>query len=124
MVDLDKKGRHCLKDFMYSRPGISVLITGDIISMNKHLRPEIVMAFLTGYFISNVIGGTGMSFISQANAKLSDMSYYDLQDNYDFKNAVMSIVEKNCRTDIRPSDFKTWHYCGDNSRFSPSAAPD
>ena len=92
--------------------------------MNKHLRPSILMAFLVGYFVSNVISGTGMSFIRQANAKLSDMSYYDLQDNYDFKNAVMSIVEKNCRTDIRPSDFKTWHYCGDNSRFSPSAAPD
>ena len=41
--------------------------------MDKHLRPEMVMAFLTGYFIFNVISGTGMSIISKANIKLSDM---------------------------------------------------
>ena len=87
--------------------------------MNKNLKLTIAIAFLAGYFISDVTNDLGVNFISSLNADVAGMSYCNLESDYDFKRAVMSIVEENCRTDIRRSDLKTWHYCGSNSRYAP-----
>jgi len=87
--------------------------------MNKNLRLAIAIAFLAGYFVSDVINNTGINIIPEARADIFGMDYYDLKNDSDFKRAVMSIVEENCATSIRASDFKTWHYCGPNSSYAP-----
>jgi hypothetical protein len=87
--------------------------------MNKRISIAVTIAFLTGYFVSDVINSTGISFFTEARADIDGMDYYDLKNDYDFKRAVMSIAEEECKTDIRRSDGKTWFYCGSNSRFAP-----
>lgn len=83
--------------------------------MKKNLKPAIAIAFLAGYFVNGVI----VSFISEARADIYGMDYYDLKSDYDFKRAVMTIVEENCATSIRRSDLRTWHWCGSNSSYKP-----
>jgi len=87
--------------------------------MYKNLKLTIAIAFLAGYFVSDVINHAGIDVISEARADIYGMDYYDLKSDSDFKRAVMSIVEENCRTDIRVSDHRTWHYCGSNSSYAP-----
>jgi hypothetical protein len=87
--------------------------------MTKDLKLIIAVAFLTGYFLSNVINDLGIKVISETRADIYGMDYYDLKSDSDFKRAVMSIVEENCATAIRVSDHKTWHYCGSNSSYAP-----
>ena len=87
--------------------------------MKKNLKLTIAIAFLTGYFLSDVINDLGIKVISETRADIYGMDYYDLKSDSDFKRAVMSIVEENCATSIRASDHRTWHYCGSNSSYAP-----
>ena len=51
---------------------------------------------------------------------VAGMDYYVLKNDYDFRRAVMTVAEEECRTDIRlKGKVKTWFYCGNNSRFRP-----
>ena len=90
--------------------------------MNKNLKPALVIAFLAGYFVSDITNDIGINFISDVAADVAGMDYYDLKGDYAFKKAVMSIAEEECRTDIRFSaknNIKTWFYCGSNSSYRP-----
>ncbi len=89
--------------------------------MNKNLKPAIAIAFLAGYFVSDVINDAGISFISEARADIDGMSYYDLKRDLNFVRAVKYVVEENCRTDLRTKNgrIKTYHHCGQNPQYAP-----
>ena len=78
------------------------------------MKPAIAIAFLAGYFVSDITNDIGFSFIFDVTADVAGMDYYDLKSDYDFKRAVMTILEENCAASIRRCDLKTWHWCGSN----------
>jgi hypothetical protein len=82
-----------------------------------NLKTLVALAFFAGYFFNDVTKATG--FAKEANAAVAGMSSSDLRTDPDFRRAVMSIVEEECRTDIDNRTFKTWFYCGATSRFAP-----
>ena len=88
-----------------------------------HSKIVIALAFFVGYFLSDVTKSIGMRPISEAHAAVAGMSYLDLKNDWDFKKAVMSIAEEQCRTDVRQasvnSNLRTWFYCGDSSAYAP-----
>ena len=78
----------------------------------------IALAFFVGYFCNDI--SKGGIFTKYANAAVAGMSAYDLRNDLDFKRAVMSVVEDECKTDINPRTFQTWFYCGGaSSRHAP-----
>ncbi|MDA0796762.1 MAG: hypothetical protein O2950_09580 [Proteobacteria bacterium] len=77
--------------------------------MNKNLKPALAIAFLAGYFVSDITNDIGINIISNVTADVAGMDYYDLKGDYAFKKAVMSIAEEECRTDLR---FKAENYFG------------
>lgn len=89
--------------------------------MSKSFKTAIALAFLSGYFFSNVINNATVSFITEANAGIYGLSPSDFVGSYAFKTAVMSTVEENCRTDVRfKGTVNTWFYCESNSRYAPA----
>ena len=83
-------------------------------------KPLIALAFFAGYFVSDVTQNIGLGFTSEAKATVAGMSAFDLKNDPDFKQAVMSIAEDECKTDIDSKSFKTWFYCGGpSSRHAP-----
>jgi hypothetical protein len=68
--------------------------------MNYKVSYVAVMAFLLGYFISDVVNNTGGGLIPKANADVAGMSYMDLKRDYDFKRAVKYIVDDDCSINV------------------------
>ena len=54
----------------------------------------LVLVFLSGYFVSDVLGS---QFIQPVKAEVGGMNRYSLRYDYDFKNAVKDIVEDDCQ---------------------------
>jgi hypothetical protein len=79
--------------------------------MNKNLKLTIAIAFLAGYFISDVTDELGVRFISSVNADVAGMNYYDLKSDYDFVRAVKYVVTENCHTHINAQNLSTDHHC-------------
>ena len=79
--------------------------------MNKNLKLIIAIAFLAGYFISDVTNDWGVRFISSVNADVAGMSYYDLKNDYDFVRAVKDVVTENCHTHVNTKTLYTNHHC-------------
>jgi len=78
------------------------------------------LVFFIGYFIGSFSQIVGAGFTNEAKATVSGMSAWDLRNDPDFKRAVMSIAEEECKTDIDPRTFKTWFYCGGRqSTYAP-----
>lgn len=82
------------------------------------LKMLIVLAFFVGYFVNDLVEFS--QFSRNANAAVAGMSARDLRADLDFRRAVMSVAEEECKTDIDPRTFNTWFYCGgSSSRFAP-----
>jgi hypothetical protein len=79
--------------------------------MNKNLKLTIAIAFLAGYFVSDVINDVGISFVSEAKADINGMDYYDLKSDYDFVKAVKYVVTENCHTHVNKNNHSTDHHC-------------
>ena len=79
--------------------------------MDKNLKLTIAIAFLAGYFVSDVINDVGISFVSEAKADIYGMDYYDLKSDYDFVKAVKYVVTENCHTHVNLDTRKTDHHC-------------
>lgn len=77
----------------------------------------IALAFFVGYFANDLTRLSGVSI--NANATVAGMPYWALQADPDFRRAVMSVAEEECRTDINSTATKTWFYCGSASKFKP-----
>lgn len=56
----------------------------------------LVLVFLFGYFVSDVLGS---QFIQSVKAEVAGMNRYSLRYDYDFKNAVKDIVEDDCQVE-------------------------
>jgi len=88
--------------------------------LTMNVKISIALAFFVGYFVCDVTQTVGLSFTSEAKATVAGMSAYDLKNDPDFKQAVMSIAEDECKTDINSKTFQTWFYCGGpSSRHAP-----
>ena len=97
---------------------IQVKLRGTV--MRNKISYLLVTSFLLGYFVNDVVTNTQIKLVSEANASVAGMDYYALKNDYDFRRAVMTVAEEECRTDIRlKGKVKTWFYCGNNSRFRP-----
>jgi len=84
--------------------------------MNKHLKPALAIAFLAGYFVSDITNDIGINFISDVTADVAGMDYYDLKSDYDFVRAVKYVVAENCHTHTKahphiPAGQSNWHHC-------------
>ena len=60
----------------------------------KKMVTYIVFAFLSGYFVANIL--SPKFGFQPAKAEVAGMNSYDLKYDYDFKRAVEMIVEDNC----------------------------
>jgi hypothetical protein len=89
--------------------------------MKNKISYLLLTSFLLGYFINDVVSTKQIKLISNANAKIAGMNYSALMNDYDFKKAVMTIAEDECRTDIDPKTFTTWFYCNENSKHNPES---
>ena len=89
----------------------------DLRSKNKL---AVTVAFLLGYLLSDVLNQNGTNpLVSQANAAVLSSNWRVLVKDKDFRIAVMRVAEEECQTDIHRRTFKTWFYCGENSRYAP-----
>ena len=79
--------------------------------MNKNLKPALAIAFLAGYFVSDITNDIGINFISDVTADVAGMDYYDLKSDYDFVKAVKYVVTENCHTHVNLDTRKTDHHC-------------
>jgi hypothetical protein len=83
----------------------------------KNLKLYILLAFFSGYFISDVIINNENGFVPNAKADVGGMDYYDLRRDRDFVKAVKYVVAENCHTHIGknnphvPKGYSTWHHC-------------
>jgi hypothetical protein len=60
----------------------------------KNLKLYILLAFFSGYFISDVIINNENGFMPNAKADVGGMDYYDLRRDRDFVKAVKYVVTK------------------------------
>lgn len=58
-------------------------------------RLLIITAFLFGYSISNIVNNLGNGFISDVSAEVDGMDWMDLVADYDFRTAVMKVVNRS-----------------------------
>ena len=58
------------------------------------------IGFIFGYLLSNTVDPL---FTAKATAEVAGMSRYDLEHDYDFKNAVKNIVSTSCIVDYNGS---------------------
>jgi hypothetical protein len=80
----------------------------------------IALSFFVGYFVNDMFNMDGIRPISVAHARVAGMSYLDLKNDQDFKKAVMSIAEEQCRSDVNFNTRNTWFYCGGStSAYAP-----
>lgn len=90
--------------------------------MRNKISYLLATSFLLGYFVNDVFTNNQMKLVSDANAKVAGMNYIALINDYDFRKAVMTIAEDECRTDIRiKGKVKTWFSCGTNSKHDPKS---
>ena len=89
--------------------------------MKKRTSYLLAVSFLLGYFVSDFTSNNQIKLVSEANAKVAGLNYSELINDYDFKKAVMTIAEDECRTDIHPETFTTWFYCDENSKHNPES---
>lgn len=60
----------------------------------KKMVTYIVFAFLSGYFVANIL--SPKFGFQPAKAEVAGMNSYDLKYDYDFKQAVRMVVEDSC----------------------------
>jgi hypothetical protein len=88
--------------------------------MTNKISYLLVTSFLLGYFVNDIGINNQIKLVSDANAKVAGMNYIALVNDYDFRKAVMTIAEDECRTDVRiKGKVKTWFSCGENSKHDP-----
>lgn len=87
------------------------------------LKAIALAAFVAGFFASSGFQLAGVRLLPEARADVAGMSTYQLEHDAAFRQAVMNVVEEECKTSVRfSSDMKnvqTWHYCNRGSRFAP-----
>ena len=88
-----------------------------------NLKLIITAAFFFGFLVSSAIQLPNGRLLSEARADVAGMGTYQLEHDAAFRQAVMNIVEEECKTSVRLSsdmrNVQTWHYCNRGSRFAP-----
>ena len=65
--------------------------------MNKILL--CLTVFSLGYVMNDILRENNINLVSQVSAEVDGMDYSDLKRDRDFKRAVRSVVEYNCRSE-------------------------
>lgn len=79
---------------------------------------HLVLAIFLGYFLNDMTRELPMRVMPDARADIAGMNAYELKNDREFRRAVMTVAEEECRTDLRGR--KTYFYCNVGGRFDPN----
>jgi hypothetical protein len=88
--------------------------------MRNKISYLLVTSFLLGYFVNDVVSNNQIKFVSDANAAVAGMDYYALENDYDFRRAVMTVAEEECFSGVNLKTKMTSFWCGNTSKHKPS----